>query len=434
MQKLWTVNLIVLFLCSTPLFPQAGAFEPPDTGIRFGLNFNTPPLLAPYIKTAPEIISQAALLLDAKTGTVLYAKNHEEEIPPASLAKLMTMHLVLKEVDAGKTSLDMIVPIGIESWAQNQPPRSSLMFLAPGQIVTLREIMLGLAVSSGNDAAVAAALHITPSVTDFALMMTTEARRMGLVRTRFTEPSGISENNITTAAEFAAFCREYIKLHPQVLSEFHSVLEFAYPKADNVSAAYRSRPNTIVQVNSNVLLRTFPGVDGLKTGYIDEAGYNIALTAQRDNTRFIAVILGAPANAGGSRIRNSDSERLLSWAFENFKTIYPGNVPIEPVRLWKGKDKFVDLQIATQSTENEPLMFTAPLDRVASLNYWIEIESPLIAPLPASWPVGWLVLSDEQGELHRVRLLTAREYQQGNIFRRIWDSIRLFFLKQKSKN
>jgi D-alanyl-D-alanine carboxypeptidase (penicillin-binding protein 5/6) len=428
--NLLAANLIVLLLCSVPLFPQAGAFETPDTGIRINLNFNTPPLLLPYTEAAPEINSQAALILDAETGTVLYAKNHNDEIPPASLTKLMTMHLVLNEVDAGRTSLDTIVPIGIESWALRQPPRSSLMFLAPGQIVTLREIMLGLAVSSGNDAAIAAALHIAPSVSDFVLMMTMEANRIGLTKTRFIEPSGISEFNMTTAAEFAAFCREYIRLHPQVLSEYHSVLEFAYPKADNVAVAYRSRPNTIVQVNSNSLLKTFPGADGLKTGYIDEAGYNIALTAQRDSTRFIAVILGAPANSGGNRIRDRDSERLLSWAFENFKTVRPEPGPVGPVRLWKGKDKFAELQIAAPSTENGPLMFTAPLNRAASLYLREEIDSPLIAPLPASFPVGWLVISDESGDLHRVRLLTAREYPQGNIFRRIWDSIRLFFLKK----
>jgi D-alanyl-D-alanine carboxypeptidase (penicillin-binding protein 5/6) len=421
-------KILVLFLCSTPLFPQAGTFESLGKGIQGRLNFNTPPLLAPYIAAAPEIISHAALLLDAETGTVLYAKNPDEGIPPASLTKLMTIHLTLQEVDAGRTSLDTIVPIGIESWAQRQPPRSTLMFLAPGQIVTLREIMLGLAVSSGNDAAVAAALHLAPSVSDFALMMTMEARRMGLVKTTFTEPSGISETNITTAAEFAVFCREYLRLHPQVLREFHSVPEFAYPKASNVAEAYRNRPNTIVQSNRNTLL-SFPGVDGLKTGYIDESGYNIALTAQRNGTRFIAVILGAPAQPGGAGIRDRDGERLLSWAFENFKTVRPAVGPSEPVRLWKGRDKWAELEIAAPLTENGPLMFTSPSERAASLSLREEIDSPLIAPLPAAYPVGWLVISDTHGELHRVRLLTAREYPKGNIFKRIWDSIRLFFFK-----
>jgi D-alanyl-D-alanine carboxypeptidase (penicillin-binding protein 5/6) len=102
------------------------------------------------------------------------------------------------------------------------------------------------------------------------------------------------------------------------------------------------------------------------------------------------------------------------------------------VRLWKGRDKFAELQIAAPLTENGPLMFTAPSDRAASLYLREEIDSPLVAPLPAAYPAGWLVISDEFGELRRVRLLTAREYPQGNIFRRMWDSIRLFFSKKKN--
>jgi D-alanyl-D-alanine carboxypeptidase (penicillin-binding protein 5/6) len=408
--------LAVFFAAAGSLQAQSNYYPP--------LDYSPPPLLAPYLANAPEIASRAAALLDAETGTVLYAKNPDEEIPPASLTKLMTMHLVMNEAAAGRASMDEIIPIGIESWAQSQPPRSSLMFLAPGQTVTLREIMLGLAVSSGNDAAAAAALRFAPSIPDFAAMMTAEARRLGLAKTRFTEPSGISEKNLTTAGEFAAFCREYLRLHPQSLAELHSVRTFAYPKAHNVAEQFRNKPNTIEQENRNALLASFPGVDGLKTGYIDEAGYNIALTARRGNTRFIAVILGAPARPGGDRIRDEDGRLLLNWAFANFRTVRPIIAPLEPVRLWKGKENRAKLKIA------EPAAFTAPPDRAASLRLGVETGGPLIAPLPADYPIGWLVLSDEQGEVRRVRLLTAEAYRQGNLFKRIVDSLRLLFRKR----
>ena len=167
--------------------------------------FYTPQLLVPYVETAPVVNSHAAVLIDAATGALLYSKNPYEEISPASLTKLMTMHLVMKEIEEGRASYDEIIPVTEQSWALRQPPRSSLMFLAPGQIVTLREIMLGLAVSSGNDAAVAAALRLAPTMEDFAHLMTMEARRMGLFVTRFVESSGISEYNMTTAEEFALF-------------------------------------------------------------------------------------------------------------------------------------------------------------------------------------------------------------------------------------
>jgi D-alanyl-D-alanine carboxypeptidase (penicillin-binding protein 5/6) len=406
------IRFLLFLLWAVPLSAQLYA---PDS------------VLAPYLADAPEIVSRAAVLLDVETGTVLYSKNPHDEIPPASLTKLMTIHLVLKEVNAGRISLDKIVPITTESWALRQPPRSSLMFLAPGQTVTLKEILLGLAVSSGNDAAVAAALSIAPSVSDFAHMMTMEARRMGFVKTRFVEPSGISEDNMTTAAEFAAFCREYIRLYPWVLAELHSVREFAYPTAANVAEAFKNNPNTIVQANRNSLLRTFPGVDGLKTGYIDEAGYHIALTAQRNGTRFLAVIMGAPAQRGGDSIRDRDGERFLSWAFANFKTVRPQLSPIEPARLWKGRANWAELQIEETAGLKNPLVFTAPYNRAVDLRLSVETNDPLIAPLPAAYPVGWIIISDDEGEMHRVRLLTARAYPQGNIFKRIWHSIRLFF-------
>ncbi|MDR2729277.1 MAG: D-alanyl-D-alanine carboxypeptidase [Treponema sp.] len=383
-------------------------------------NNGTPELLISYIENAPEIVSTAAVLLDTSTGTALYAKNPDLEIPPASLTKLMTMHLVMNEVEAGRAFLDEMVTITKESWAQSQPPRSSLMFLAPGQIVTLREIMLGLAVSSGNDAAVAAALRFAPGVQDFAAIMTEEARRMGLSVTRFTEPSGISEDNMTTAAECADFCRQYITLHPRALREFHSVPVFAYPKAENVPAAFRNNPNTIVQYNRNNFLKDFPGADGLKTGYIDEAGYNISLTAERGHTRFLLVILGAPAHTGGDLIRDADARRLLSWAFDNFKTLRPDIPAPDKVRLWKGRADDVEIKLAASPD------FTSPVNRGNYLHYNIQTER-LIAPVHMGQHTGWLIISDDIGEIHRIELVSVQNYDKGNIFKRIFHTLVLFF-------
>ncbi|GHU86983.1 hypothetical protein FACS189476_01530 [Spirochaetia bacterium] len=367
----------------------------------------------------PGIASRAAVIMDAETGTVLFAKNPDEPIPPASLTKLMTIHLVLQEVDAGRASLDEIVALPPESWEVNQPPRSSLMHLAEGQIVSLRELILGLAIPSWNDAAVAAALWFSPTVQDFVDRMNAEAGRLGLKKTHFVEPSGIDENNMTTAMEFTAFCREYIKRHPDSLRDFHSVMELAYPRAANVAPPLRSTVATWRQGNHNPLLTSFEGTDGLKTGYIDEAGYNIALTAKQRDTRFIAVLLGART----VRYRDADGQKLLSWAFENFKTLRPVLGDIEPIRLWKGKTKFAEL------VPGEAPEFTVPVNRGDNLWLSTEIIDPLIAPIPVNYQVGNLILSDQQGELRRIPLLTAREYGEGNFLKRLWDSVRLFFRK-----
>jgi D-alanyl-D-alanine carboxypeptidase (penicillin-binding protein 5/6) len=379
------------------------------------------PLLAPYLENAPEIVSRAAVLIDANTGTILYAKNPDEEIPPASMTKLMTMYLVMNAIKEGRASYDEIIPITVESWAQRQPPRSSLMFLEPGQTVTLREILLGLAVSSGNDAAVAAALRFAPTMGDFADLMTQEARKMGLNVTRFTESSGICPYNMTTAAEFASFCRQYILVHPNSLKQFHSVTEFSYPMADNVQPGRRNNPRTIQQFNRNSLLHSFSGADGLKTGFINESGYNIALTAERNKTRFILVVMGAPNERGGSRIRAADGARLLSWAFDNFKTVRPEIGKIEPQRLWKGRKNTVDLELVQSP------YFTANINRANSIKYEIVIPNSLIAPLPKGFLAGYLYITDEYGELSRVPLVTNTAYERGNIFKRFWHSILLLF-------
>ncbi|MCL2805304.1 MAG: D-alanyl-D-alanine carboxypeptidase [Treponema sp.] len=383
----------------------------------FAQYYSTPPLLEPYIKNAPQIVSRAAVLIDAATGALIYSKNANEEIPPASLAKLMTMFLVMNEIKEGRACYDELIPVTVESWAQRQPRRSSLMFLEPGQRVTLRELLLGLAVSSGNDASVAVALRFARSMSDFGELMTAEAKKMGLNVTRFVEASGYSEQNNTTAQEFAYFCHQYIMKHPESLRDFHSVPSFSYPLAENEIERYRENPRTIEQFNRNFLLRRFSGVDGLKTGYIVESGYNIALTAQRDNSRFILILMGAPSE----RVREADGLRIFTWVFNNFETIYPPIAPPDNVPLWKGREKTVQLKYAI------PAEFTSPVSRSEGIEYKTIIEGFIKAPLEENSHAGYLIISDEYGEIKRVPLVTAKAYEKGSFLKRIWHSFLLLF-------
>jgi D-alanyl-D-alanine carboxypeptidase (penicillin-binding protein 5/6) len=367
----------------------------------------------------------SAIVVDAETGAVLFEKDAAREIPPASLTKLMTMHLVLNEALRGRVSLDDVVDLPPSVWARNQPPRSSLMFLDQGQIVTLHELLLGMAIPSGNDAAAAIALHLAPTIEGFAAMMNAEAQRMGLVKTRFVEPSGISEKNMTTAADFVRFCREYLRLHPETIENYHTVREFAYPKVENLPAYQRgnARPS-IIQPNHIPLLGEFDGADGLKTGYIDEAGYNAAVTAERDGTRFIAVVLGVPADLGafwGARARAADCLELLEWAYANYKTLRPPEPEIPDARIWKSSQKLVHLKPA------EPIATTVPRARGLDPAWEIELYSPLIAPLAAGTEAGKLRLFDNGGLLREISLTTTDEAERGGFWRRLWDSIVLFF-------
>jgi len=371
----------------------------------------------------PQVLSRSGILLDAETGTVLFEKDADLPIPPASLTKLMTMHVVLAEVAAGRASLDDIVALPPAAWAINQSPGSSLMFLAPGQIVSLREILLGLSVASGNDAAVALALHVAGDVPDFTARMNAEARRLGLSRTRFAEPAGISEFNTTTARDFAFFARQYVLMHPDTLRDYHSVREFSYPQPHNLPPAFQDQPRTVFQYNRNLLLDSVAGVDGLKTGYIIESGYNIALTAQRDGTRLIAVLLGGPGSgsAQGGRFREQDGGSLLDWGFDHFRTLRPVVAHLDPVQVYKGRRSELDLVLA------EAPAFTLRTDRGGSLGWRIDLNEPFVAPIQKGAVLGQLVFYDTIGEVRRVALQASESVVPGGFFRRLFDSIRLLF-------
>ncbi|MDR2746161.1 MAG: D-alanyl-D-alanine carboxypeptidase [Treponema sp.] len=369
---------------------------------------------------APVLLSRSAVLMDAATGTLLFSHNPSERIPPASLTKLMTIHLALKEIEAGRAGAGEIVPLPPESWAENQSAHSSLMFLGRGQRVTLGELLLGMAVSSGNDAAVAAALRFAPSIEAFASLMNAEAGALGLSATYFVEPAGISGLNQTSAADFARFCRYYLQRHPQSTVTLHSVRQFAYPQAANTPA---SAPRTILQYSHNPLLGVVEGVDGLKTGHINEAGYNIALTAKRGASRFIAVLLGARTEDD----RDADAKNLLEWGFANYQTLDLGKYNIDDYlsaqRVWKSREKFVPL------TVTGGMLVTIATSRGGVLEWEAEPKNSVEAPVKALAPAGSLVVRDRYGELVRLPLAFKSDAARGGVFRVLFDGIALFFRK-----
>ncbi|MBR4599630.1 MAG: D-alanyl-D-alanine carboxypeptidase, partial [Treponema sp.] len=240
-----------------------------------------------------DVWAGAAILIDASNGCVLFEKNADEIIPPASIAKLFVMYIVFKDAAEGKISLDDVVPLPERSWAINMPKDASLMFLGQGQVVTLRELLKGLAVASGNDAAIAVADYISGSTKAFVQRMNEECAALGLTHTHFVEPSGYDEHNLTTARELAAFCCEYIRRFPQSVEEFHSAPSIKYPMEKNLPSWLKSKGDStaIYQRNTNPLLGVMEGCDGIKTGFIYESRYNLALTAKRNGVRYISVTM-----------------------------------------------------------------------------------------------------------------------------------------------
>src|SRR5574344_1148313 len=263
----------------------------------------------PY-KTVPvklDIAAESAILIDTATGSILFEKNADEIIPPASMTKLVEMYVVFNAVKAGEVTLDDVVPLPKQSWAINMPYDASLMFLAQGQTVTLRELLLGLAIASGNDASVAVAYYICGGMEPFVKRMNDAVQALGLTHTHFVESSGYSEKNVTTAREFASFARVYINTFPEALAQFHSQKQISYPLQRNLPEWEQKDGDkqAVTQYNTNKLLGVLPGCDGLKTGFIFESGYNLALTAKRYGTRFLSVTMKGPGKgtAQGNKYR-----------------------------------------------------------------------------------------------------------------------------------
>ena len=377
--------------------------------------------------------SGSAILIDAATGSILYEKNADAVIPPASMTKLVVMYVVFQEIATGRISLDDVVPLPPESWAINAPPQSSLMFLAKGQIVTLRELLLGLAVASGNDAAMAVAHYVSGSVDAFVQRMNREMELLGLEKTRFVEPSGYSELNLTTPREFAAFARVYLSRYPESLENFHSQPSISYPQEHNLAEWHKGegKNQPIFQQSTNKLLGVLPGCDGLKTGFIYESGYNLSLTAQRGKTRFISITMKGPGTGSveGNRYRVADGTTLMEWAFSCFATHFKQNIkPVSVPVLGGGKNK-VSVVPAHTTPLTVPALFKeqSPSMAASAITTQISIPAYVHAPLQTGDVVGKVTYVLGDVVLEEVPLIAVTSVEKGNGFKQLVDKLALKF-------
>jgi serine-type D-Ala-D-Ala carboxypeptidase (penicillin-binding protein 5/6) len=315
-----------------------------------GRNNILKPLPYAVIPAKLDIQAGSAIVIDVASGSILYEKKADRIIPPASMTKIAVMYVVMKEIKAGHISLSDIVPLKSDCWACNMPPHSSLMFLGKDQIVTVEELLTGLDVCSGNDASYALADYTCGNMDEFIKHMNGEMQKLGLTHTHFVESSGYSEKNTTTPREMATLARIYITEYPEALEKFHSRLLFTYPQEHNLAPEDRGKPTVqnfshglperitmgITQQNTNALLGKLAGCDGLKTGYIDESGYNLALTVHRNNTRFLSVTMNGPGHnkIEGDKFRMQDGTTLMEWSFAHFadcrniEAVHPYLIPV----------------------------------------------------------------------------------------------------------
>ncbi len=391
--------------------------------IAGGRLFAAPGAAASPERSAPAVGARAVVVLDQATGTLLYGKNPDLVIPPASLTKLIALHVVYEEIAAGRLSEDEIVTIDKRDCSPYIPYGSSLMYLRPGMRVSVLDLMRGAAVVSGNDAAFALARRVSGSNEAFAARMNASVRALGLRDLYFVEPSGLSELNRVTARGYAEFCRLYLTLHPQAITELHSLHYIEFPRPEHFTADYHPT-GRIIQYNRNNLVLSYPGCDGLKTGYIIESGYNLAATALRGDTRFVIVTLGGTGEGsagGGTAQRSHDGVALLDWAFASFVTLKPALGALPNPRAWFGASSRVELAPASA------LAVTLPRSLAASVQARIDAPSALDAPLAAGDRVGEVVYYAKGQVIRRVDLVAADAIPRGNIFVLIRDAFAKFF-------
>jgi D-alanyl-D-alanine carboxypeptidase (penicillin-binding protein 5/6) len=240
---------------------------------------------------------RSAVVMDADTGQILYAENADRPVPPASVAKVLSLYLVYEALGEGRVHLQDKVRVSKKAWRT----RGSRMFLEPDSEAILEELIRGICVVSANDASVALAEYIAGDPDKFVERMNAKARQLGMFHSRFKNPHGLpAKGQTTTARDIAILSRDYLRRFPQSL-QIHSTQSFTY--------------HNITQHNHNLLLTRYPGTDGIKTGFVHASGYNLAATAVQGNTRLIAVVLGS--RTPGIRLR--ETIRLLDEGFSKVR-------------------------------------------------------------------------------------------------------------------
>ncbi|MCC2954662.1 D-alanyl-D-alanine carboxypeptidase [Massilia sp. IC2-477] len=356
---------------------------------------------------APSIAAKSWLLLDATSGQVIAAQDPNARIEPASLTKVMTAYVTFRAIHDKRLTLDTMVNVSTRAWKVDGS--SSKMFIDPATPVSVNDLLHGLMIQSGNDAAVALAEAVAGDEGTFVTLMNREAERMGLKGTRWANPHGLPDaNNYSTARDLSVLAANVIKDFPEFY-KIDSIKQYTY--------------NKITQQNRNRLLWLDPTVDGMKTGHTDSSGYSMIASARRPNgnagqRRLISVVLGTASDA----VRTQESQKLLNWGFQNFDTVrlYSKGQAVATVPVWKGSESEVKLGF------NRDVLVTVPKGVAGKLKPVLERKDPLVAPLARNAQVGTVKMMVDGKPLIALPLVTLAEVPEASIFGRAWDSMRLW--------
>lgn len=370
---------------------------------------------------------KAAILIDADSGQVLYEVNSGEPLPAASMTKLMTEYIVLKEISNKRLSWDEVITTSAEAAAV--PLDGSSVFLAQGDQHTVRDLYKAMAVGSANDATIALASQIAGSEQGFVTKMNEEAVKLGLKTAIFTSATGLSETTVISAADMAKLAQIILSEHPEFL-EYSKLQEYKFRERD---ADPIVNINWMLGTNVNqtgLKHLAYEGVDGMKTGFINAAGYNFTGTVKRGDQRFISVVMDTATKSA----RFNETAKMYNYGFSTFekKTVLPPKSVVESVKsvkIKKGKKESLPVVTDKDITFMVKKGVEPKIEVVASE---VKTEAELVAPIPVGTVVGTVTYKytdpDTKLELKRtVNLITTEEGQKAGWFRLMFRAIGNFF-------
>jgi D-alanyl-D-alanine carboxypeptidase (penicillin-binding protein 5/6) len=349
--------------------------------------------------------AHSAILIDAQSGDVLYAYNEHQRMQPASLAKMMTFYLSLEALRQKRITVDTQIPISEAAWRLSLNDSVSRMFLQVGQRVAVKDLLYGLMVSSGNDAAVALSEYLAGSSAAFADQMNKKAQQLGLADTHFTNPDGLpTDDEYTTAADMVKLGRALVRNYPEAL-DYTSTKEFTFDK--------------IRQRNFNTLLFYDARVNGIKTGHVDEAGFHLVASAASGELKLLSAVMGTPS----MEKRRVETDKLLDWAFRTYTTVSPDWHKAAPSHLRVYKGNIDEVPIAPA---NGTPYFTVGHGDETRMTLTASLATkPLVAPIAKGTEVGELSVMIAGKPISSTPLVTQSEVKEGGLFHRLADSIRL---------
>jgi D-alanyl-D-alanine carboxypeptidase (penicillin-binding protein 5/6) len=343
-----------------------------------------------------------AILIDADSGTVLFEKNADKLNPPASMSKLMTTEVVLRAIAEGKLKYEDEMTISENAWRRGGAPSGgSAMFAALNSRISVRDLMYGVMIQSGNDACIALAEGIAGSELAFADMMNKRAREIGLTQSRFTNSTGLhdADHNMTV--------RELAKLAQHIIK--------TYPEAYKIYAEREFTWNKVRQQNRNPLLAMGIGADGLKTGFTKEAGYGLTGSAVNNNLRLIVVVNGFKT----MKERAEESRKLLEWGFRAFEArpLFAAGETIGEAKLYGGSQSRVPLVSPT------PVRLLVPRALSEKLSAKVVYSGPVMAPVEKGRPIGTLKVSRGENVVLEVPLQAGEDVGGGSLHQRAFDAM-----------